>query len=626
MAFDYASTARTLLELVGGESNVASVTHCMTRLRFVLRNQNKANKEKVEETPGVLRVIQQGGQFQVVIGNEVAHVYNEISKLGNFAETAEGVVDSGNKENLFSRLCGFIAGCMTPLLPAMLGCGMINVILTILTTFELIGTDGSTYIILSSMGNTFMYFLPIMLAYTTAKKVGMNPFVAMAIGGLLVYPDIVSLLAAGNTSLFGITVTSATYSSSVLPILMMVPIMGYIERFADKICPNMVKIFLKPMIVLLVSLPLALIVIGPLGTIIGGYVADGINFLYSKAGWLTIMVLSAVMPFIVMTGMHYSLVPIAYLGFATFGYDALLIVTMFCSNIAQGGASLGVAVKTKNKDIKSTAAACGVSAAVAGITEPAMYGITLKYKKPMIAAMIAAGAAGLYAGITGLVSYVMGGSPSFLTLITMIGSEGYGNLINGIITAVITFAASFIISFVIYKDDAAASAEPVSTITAEASSAKAPLVERIEVTSPLTGKVIPLTEVKDETFSSKALGEGAAIIPTEGKVYAPADGTITVLMDTRHAIGMATDKGTELLIHIGMDTVELNGKYFTAKCKQGDKVKSGDLLLEFDIAGIKEAGYEIATPVVVANSTDYVSIKPTTEKEVKKGAPLLTIV
>ena len=628
MAFDYAKTAGQILEMVGGKANVEGLTHCITRLRFMLKDMGLPKDSEVEKIPGVLRVIKQGGQYQVVIGNEVTHVFAELQKLGDFSDGGRAE-NGGPKENLFSSLCAFVAGCMTPLLPAMLGCGMIKVILTLLTAFNLVDTTGSTYIILNTVGDACFDFMPIMLAYTTAKRLNSNPFLAMVMAAVLLHPDLGALLLQGNTSYFGLPVTSASYSSSVLPVLLMVPFMRWIERFADKICPDMVKVFLKPLIVIFVSVPVVLVVIGPIGAIVGNYLADGVNFLYNKIDWLIIAVLSAIMPFIVMTGMHYALIPICTISLASFGYDAVLITTMFCSNLAQGGASMAVAVKTKDNIVKSTASAAGISAIVAGVTEPAMYGITLKYKTPMIAAVCGAGASGLYSGITHLVGYTMGGSPSALTLIQMIGGEGLANLLNGVIALAISLGVSFLVSLALYKPDPAeagekeaASAEETKTPPQEIK----PLVERIEIKSPLNGAVISLKEVSDPVFSGGVLGEGAAVIPSDGKVYAPADGMISAVMDSKHAVGITADNQAEILIHVGLDTVNLKGEGFNLHCKMGDRVKAGDLLLEFDLSLLKEKGYDVITPVLISNPADFISIKAAETKEIAAGEVLLTIV
>ncbi|WP_313076040.1 beta-glucoside-specific PTS transporter subunit IIABC [Lacrimispora sp.] len=623
MAFNHAKTAETVLEKVGGEKNVVGLTHCMTRLRFVLKDGNTPKDAEIEKIPGVIRVIRQGGQYQVVIGNEVSNVYNELLKLGKFEETTGNGKGDGTKENLFSRLSGFIAGCMTPLLPAMLGCGMIKVVLTLLTTFNLVDSASSTYIALEAAGDAFFYFMPILLAMTTAKRLGSNIYLAMVMAAFLLHPKLGALLAEGSTTYFGLPVTSASYASSVLPVLLMVPLMGYIERFAEKICPSLVKVFLKPLIVIFVSIPLALVVVGPLGSILGNYLAAGVNLLYTNVGWLAIMLLSAAMPFIVMTGMHYALLPIATIGLASLGFDAVLIITMFCSNLAQGAASIAVAVKNKDKNVKSAASAAGISAIVAGVTEPAMYGVTLKYKTPMIASVIGAGVAGLYAGITHLVAYSMGGSPSSLSIIQMIGGDSFKNMTNGVITLLISLVVTFVMTMILYKPEVV---EEDSPTVSEPVEEKKPLVETIELSSPVSGAVIPLSQVEDAVFSGGILGEGVAIIPEEGKVFAPVDGTISAITDTKHAVGMTSDNGVEILIHVGLDTVQLGGEGFVLHCKTGDKVKKGALLLEFDMQKIKEAGFPLTTPVLVSNMNQFVSLKASEKKQVKAGETLITIV
>lgn len=629
MAFDYAKTASTLLEKVGGEKNVNSVTHCMTRLRFLLKDGNVPADTEVERVPGVIRVIRQGGQYQVVIGNEVSSVFQELTKLGNFSDSAGGA-PGNSEEGIFSRLCGFIAGCMTPLLPAMLGCGMMKVVLTLLTTFNLIDASGSTFTILTAVGDAFFYFMPIFLANTTAKKLGSNPYIAMVIAGVMLHPELIGLLAQGNTTYFGLPVTSASYSSSVIPVLLMVPIMKYVEKYTDKICPSMVKSFLKPLIIIFISVPIALVVIGPLGTIVGNFMAAGVNVLYTKAGWLAIMVLSALMPFIVMTGMHYALVPICTIGLATSGYDAILIITMFCSNLAQGAASLAVAVKSKDIDVKSTATAAGISAMVAGVTEPALYGVTLKYKTPLIAAVIGAGAAGLYCGITHAVAFSMGGSPSLFTPIQMIGGEGFGNMVNGLIGMAITLGVTFAATLILYKPETSGEGEKGKALAdqeaASAPHASASLIEKISIKAPSDGKIVLLESVPDPVFADGVLGQGLAILPESGEIYAPADGIISALVDSRHAVGITTDHKVELLIHVGLDTVKMNGEGFAVHCKVGDHVKEGQLLLTFDKDKIQAAGFTDITPVIISNMGDFVSMKITDERTVKHGDMIFTIV
>ncbi len=652
MALDYVSTSKQIIEAVGGVSNIATATHCMTRLRLVLNDESKADDAKVNKIKGVKSVIKQGGQYQIVIGNEVSNLFKDFEKMGNFSES--GAVEKKPEGNPVQRLFGFVAGCMTPLLPAMLGTGMVKVLLTLLTTFGLMSSTGPTYLILYGMADSFFYFLPIFLSVMIARKMKGSIPLFMVIGAMMCYPDIINLLGGAVegapmgtflgldcTYIFGvIPVISASYTSSVLPILLMAPVMKWAEDFADRISPNVLKAFLKPMIFCLICTPIALCVLGPLGAVVGNFLSMGISALYNAVPWLTVGVLSAAMPFIVMTGMHYALIPLMTINMAELGFDVIVIVTMFCSNIAQGGASLGVAAKTKDIDTRSEGIACGISAIVAGVTEPAMYGINLRYMKPMIGAVIGAGIAGLFAGITGVKAYTMGGSPSALSIIQFVG-VGVDNPMSGVIfgsiAGIIAVAVPFILTFIMYKDPAedaaavaAAEAVGVSGINTGSDAAeeeeKKPLVNKIELVAPMTGKVLDIAQCPDQVFSSGALGEGVCILPTDGKVYAPCDATVSSLMDSGHAVGLTGADGLELLIHVGLDTVALEGKPFEYKVTEGQKVKKGDLLLVADLNAITEAGYKLHTPVLVTNSDDYVSVKIADTTNVKAGDALMTIV
>ena len=643
MALDYVATSKQLVDAVGGAGNIASATHCMTRLRLVLKDVSKANDDKVKSVKGVKSVIKQGGQYQIVIGNEVSNLFKEFKKLGNFAE--DGAAPAKAEGNPVQRLFGFIAGCLTPLLPAMLGTGMVKVLLTLLTTVGWLSSTSPTYTILYSMADSFFYFLPIMLGWSIAKKTGHSVPLYMVIGAALVYPDLITLLGGtveivtygtflgqSCTYLFGfLPVIGASYTSSVLPMLLMAPFMGWIEDFADRVSPTVLKAFLKPMIFLLLCTPLVLVVFGPLGSVIGNVLASVMSWLYDKIPWLTVGVLSALMPFIVMTGMHYALIPLMFNNMATLGYDVIVLVTMFCSNICQGGSSFGVAFKTKDTEIRSEGIACGISAIVAGVTEPAMYGINMRFVKPMIGAVVGAGTAGLLAGITGVKGYSMGGSPSILSLIQFVGGEGnpMRGVIWGAICAAVGIGLAFIISFILYRDEKEPAPAAVAPIGMDGEAVEAAGAAKTitggKIASPVTGKVIPLSEIKDEVFSSGALGQGVGIIPSVGEVYAPADGELTTFFPTGHAIGIATDNGAEILIHVGMDTVSLNGKGFKPMKKQGDRVKKGELLLKFDINVIQDAGLLTDTPVVVTNVDDFGGVETLVTGDVKHGQDIIEL-
>ena len=635
MALDYVETSKKIIEGVGGADNIASATHCMTRLRLVLKDEGKANDAKVNKIKGVKSVIKQGGQYQVVIGNEVSNLFKELSKMGKFDGSGASAPAKAEGSPV-QRLFGFVAGCMTPLLPAMLGCGMLKVVLTLLTTFCGMDSASSTYTLIFSFADCFFYLLPVFLGLTIAQKMGGSPMLFMVVGAALCYPNLASLMSGDNlgtflnmpcTYLFGLPVICSTYTSSVLPMMLMAPVMKWAEDFADRVSPNVLKSFLKPLLFIIICIPCSLYVLGPIGNVLGNGLANVFTVMYNAVPWLTVGVLSAVMPFIVMTGMHYALIPLCMNNLATLGYDVIVLVTMYCSNLAQGGASLGVAAKTKNTETKSEGIACGISAIVAGVTEPAMYGINLRFMKPMIGAVIAAGAGGLFTGLTGVKSYTMGGSASILYLITFIGGDNpMRGVIFGAIGAAIVLALSFGITFFLFKDPNEVEDDEDESGTAVAGEAPKPLVNKVTISAPLTGQLVDLASVPDEVFASGTLGEGIAIVPSIGKVVAPCDGVISAAMDTQHAVGVTTDEGVELLIHVGLDTVALGGKHYSCKVKEGQKVKKGELLIEFDMNAIKAEGYQLHTPVLVSNSDDYVSIKVVNAGAVNAGDDLMTVV
>lgn len=636
MAMDYVDVSKKIISAVGGADNISSATHCMTRLRLILKDQARADDGKVESIKGVKSVIKQGGQYQIVIGNEVSNLFKEFSKMGKF--TDDGGVAPKAEGPIIQRLFGFVAGCLTPMLPAMLGTGMLKVVLTLLTTLNIVSATDATYQIFYSIADGFFYFLPIFLGWSIAKKVNGNAPLYMAVGALLCYPDLVALmggtlesateygefLGMGCTYLFGVVpVIETTYTSSVVPMLLMAPLMKWAEDFADRISPNVLKAFLKPLLFFLICTPVVMIVLGPIGGVVGNVMAVAFNTLYGKVPWLTVGLLSALMPFIVMTGMHYALIPLFMNNIATLGYDVVVLVTMFCSNICQGGAAFGVAAKTKDVETRSEGIACGISAAVAGVTEPALYGINLRYMKPMIGAVAGAGAAGLLAGIMGVRGYTMGGSPSFLSLITFIGGDSpYHSVIWGAVCGVLGLVISFAVSFVLYKDPQKQSA---GTADASVGAASAMALSDETVASPVNGEVKPLSEVADDAFSSGALGQGIALVPSEGKVYAPVDGEVTTFFPTGHAIGLLSNGGAEILIHVGMDTVKLDGRGFTPRVSQGSRVKKGDLLLEFDLELIQKEGYSTVTPMIVTNTDDYTAVEPVGARSLHTGDAAIRI-
>lgn len=629
MKKDYAEIADTLIAALGGKENITRLFHCMTRLRFYVKDRTKINEKEILKVSGISGVNWHEDQFQVIAGNEVNEMYKALENKGVPTDDAPAA-ESQSSKSVVSKIIDSITGCMTPMIPALTAAGMIKVVLSLLTTFHLVTDTSSTYQVISMIGDVTFYFMPFLIAANAAKVFRVNQSLALFIAGVYLSPAFVSMVASDAAiTLFGLPITKATYSYSVIPVILMVWITHYIELLVDRITPKMVKLILNPTLVILISAPIALIVVGPLGTIIGNGLAVAINFLSAKLGFIIVGILAATFPFIVMTGMHHALTPIGLNAIATGGTDSLIFVSQVCSNIAQSGSSFAVAVKSKNENMKQLASAAGVSALM-GITEPALYGVTLKLKRPVVAAAIAAGIGGIVGGLLHVSLYIA--QNCIMAIPAFIGEKGMSNLLYGIIMIVVSFVASFVLTFIFGFEDAEPEQEEKKTESKEAEKTQQnntkPLVEKIELCAPVSGTVKALSDVPDKTFAEKVLGDGAAIIPEEGKVYAPADGTVANIMDSKHGIMFVTDSGAEVLIHIGLDTVNLKGKYFKSYVSDGDKVKKGTLLVEFDLEAIKGEGYNLITPMVVTNISDYIKAV-CMEKEntaINAGDKFLTVV
>ncbi len=629
MKKDYAEIADTLIVALGGKENITRLFHCMTRLRFYVKDRTKIHEKEILKVSGISGVNWHEDQFQVIAGNEVNEMYKALENKGVPTDDAPAA-ESQSSKSVVSKIIDSITGCMTPMIPALTAAGMIKVVLSLLTTFHLVTDTSSTYQVISMIGDVTFYFMPFLIAANAAKVFRVNQSLALFIAGVYLSPAFVSMVASDAAiTLFGLPITKATYSYSVIPVILMVWITHYIELLVDRITPKMVKLILNPTLVILISAPIALIVVGPLGTIIGNGLAVAINFLSAKLGFIIVGILAATFPFIVMTGMHHALTPIGLNAIATGGTDTLIFVSQVCSNIAQSGSSFAVAVKSKDENMKQLASAAGVSALM-GITEPALYGVTLKLKRPVVAAAIAAGIGGIVGGLLHVSLYIA--QNCIMAIPAFIGEKGMSNLLYGIIMIVVSFVASFVLTFIFGFEDAEPEQEEKKTESKEAEKTQQnntkPLVEKIELCAPVSGTVKALSDVPDKTFAEKVLGDGAAIVPEEGKVYAPADGTVANIMDSKHGIMFVTDSGAEVLIHIGLDTVNLKGKYFKSYVSDGDKVKKGTLLVEFDLEAIKGEGYNLITPMVVTNISDYIKAV-CMEKEntaINAGDKFLTVV
>lgn len=558
-----------------------------------------------------------GGQYQVVIGNDVIDVFKELMKLGDFNSNENYQEKS---KGLVNTILDTISGIFFPIVPALAGAGMLKALLSLLSAFKLVTVESSTYQFMNFMGDACFYFLPIIIAGSAAKKFKVNQYVAMSLGAMLVHPTLISMVqlakeTGDSLSLFGLPVSLVTYTSSVIPIILAIWFMSKVEPFVTKVTLKPLRIFMVPLLTMLIVGLATLIVIGPLGNLAGQLLGDFINFINQYASWLVPLLVGAFTPLMVMTGMHYGLIPIGINMLVTTGFDTVAGPGMMVSNIAQGGAALAVAIRSKSTDIKALATSSGISA-VCGITEPAMYGISLRFKKPLIAAMIGGGTAGLFIGIMDVGRYAQV-APGLFALPSFIGDKGFNNFIYACIGCVIAFVVSFIVSYILGIE------EPEEVEKVETS--KQIIINDEELTAPLEGTIIPLNQMNDPVFASEALGKGIAIVPDTNKVYAPSDGIITVFFETGHAIGLTTDNGAEVLIHVGINTVELKGQYYHPKVKQGDVVKQGDLLLEFDLNAIKERGYDLTTPVIITNTQQYTDITAVKNKHVNTDDQLLIL-
>lgn len=586
--------AKKILEQVGSE-NITYLTHCATRLRFNVKDENCIDLNKLSQIEGVITAQFKNGQLQVVIGAKVEGVFDELMGMVNLSDDIT-VEKSTKKKNIVSNVVETIAGCFSPVIPVLIGCGMVKSVLAILTTLNVISTTSGEYQVLSMIGDLLFYFFPFFLAVSAAKKFKTHEFLALALAGALMYPTIqngaINATETGITSLsfLGLPALFVNYKSTIIPIIIAVWVMSYVYKWVNKIIPDTFKVLFVPMIVLFIMVPLELIVIGPFGTYIGKGVASLVTWLYGINGVLGAFLFGTFRPLLIILGMHYAITPINTQLIAEYGYSVISPANL-TGNLAQAGACLAVFILLKNKTEKSNAFTSGLTA-VFGITEPAMFGFNLKYKKPMICAMLAGGIGAAYMNMFG------GGAtavilPGILALPTYIAD----NYIHVIIAVLISIIGAFIATLVLGIKENSSEEKSVN---------KEVKGEMIEI--PTKGQVIELSQVNDPTFSQGLMGKGFAVISEDGSYYAPFDGVVSMIFPTKHAIGLTSDNGVELLIHIGLETVELNGQYFESFVETGQKVKTGDMLIKVDIEKLKELGYDITTPVIVTNTDHYQKI------------------
>ena len=628
---DHKSVAQRVLKDVGGAGNIVAAAHCATRLRLVLKNQDKVDQAAIDNDEDLKGSFLNAGQFQIIVGpGDVNEVHKHLIAAGAPEASKDELKEIASKQgNIVSRFIKTIADIFVPLIPVLVGGGMLMALNSLLTSKGIFGPQAVIELfpewadfadIVNLLSAAPFAFLPVLVGFSATKVFGGNPYLGLTMGAAMVSPalmngySVAASLAGAEGSdpmkywnLFGLQVQQAGYQGTVLPIMLVAFILSHVEKFFHKVLKGTIDFIFTPTLTILITGFLTFLLVGPPMFQLGTWLGEGINWLYTVAGPLGGLIFGTFYAFIVMTGMHQAFPPIEMSLWATGGSFIFVVASM--SNVAQGAAAAGVALTTKNKKIKGIASAAAPSAFL-GITEPAMFGVNLALRWPFYIAIVSAGIGSMVTSILGIKAGKLGaaGYLGFPSIEATVGAGIPGFLGCLVLTTVIAFVASFIWGKKVEAgntEEAEAPAAPVATeASTEAPSAASAETsgEGVELGAHLVGTVVPLVDVKDPTFSSGALGAGTAVEPTEGKLYAPADGKITVAFPTGHAYGLRTEDGLDLLMHIGMDTVELDGKHFTPKVAKGDTVKRGDVIAEFDIPAIKAAGYPLATPLVITNS------------------------
>lgn len=632
---DYRSLAGDILQGVGGEKNITSATHCATRLRLKLRDDSQADQAAIEKLPGVITVMKAGGQFQVVIGNNVPTVYAELGKITKLTGDDAGSDEPVQHGNLFNRFIDLISSIFSPVIWPLAAAGLLKAFLSMATQFGWLDPASQTNVILAATADALFYFLPIFLAVTAAKRFKTNQFTSMAIAGALVYPSIVALAAQPEPVNFaGIPMVMMNYTSSVLPIIVAVWLQGYAERFLTRVLPSAIRNFTTPLLTLLVMVPLVLLTVGPVTTFAAQGLSAGINAAFTFAPWLAGAVMGGFWQVFVLFGLHWGLVPGMLNEIATQGYS-LLLGPLLAAVLGQAAATLAVMFRTRNKARRTVAGPAALSGFLAGITEPAIYGVNLPLKKPFyfgIAGGVVGGAIAA-AGGSGASAFVF---PSLLGLPAFSQVGNFALQLLGTGTAVaIAFSLTF---FFGPREEAASDAgTSVPETPAETEAAAAPVPASaaagtaaasggtVNVLAPVAGQAVALADVQDKVFASGAMGKGLGIIPADGRICAPISGSIKAAMKTGHAFGIKSEDGVEVLVHIGIDTVQLQGRGFDSAVTRGQQVRAGDLLAVVDLDVVREAGYDTTTLVMVTNTAQLGSVEPVTGGTFAQGDIAITV-
>ncbi len=620
MAIDYHKTAMELLKELGGNDNITNVTHCATRLRFILKDESIVNKDKVAKIPGVITTVQAGGQFQVVIGNHVKDAYEHMIKMVTIDE--EAAKGTGNKKvGIVSRIIDVISAIFAPFLYTLAACGILQGILGVLVALNAIDTAGGTYQILNFISWTAFTFLPVLIAVTASKKFGVNTFIALVIACALVCPDYIAMVNAAKPVYFlGMKVQLLSYTSSVIPIILSIWIASYVQKFFDKYLPIVIRNLFTPMFTIAIMVPLTLLAFGPIGNTIGGAIGGIYNTLYNLSPIVAGLVVGGLWEVLVIFGVHWGITPVTVGNYANLGYDTFTGLQA-SAVFSQAGATFGVFLKTKNKDMKGVSASAAITG-LFGITEPAIYGVNLRLKKPMICGCIAGAVGGAIGGAFHAVSWSYN-MPGIATLPAYFKAGHLTPFIGLVISIVVAFVLGAVLTYIVgFEDEADDETKEIETSNETTTEANGEATS--EFVAPVTGNVIPVNQVKDEAFASEAMGKGVGIEPENGKVYAPFDGNVDAVFPTGHLVGLSDGNGAEVLIHIGVDTVKLEGKGFTTYVSQGDKVKKGDLLVEFDVELLKKEGYDTTVMFITTDTSKDIQVL-SGRKEAVKDIAFLTV-
>lgn len=594
--------------------------HCSTRLRFTIADPSKVDRDALKATAGVMGVVGSGAECQVVIGNDVVEVYDEIMKIADFGKVPEAASDG--KKDIGGMVLDLMVGIFQPLVPAIAGGGILKAFLSLFVMLGLMDSSGTWYQMLYLVADAPLYFLPLEVAVTMATKLGCNKLVSLAAVGALLLPKTTELISAETPAMiFGLPIQNVTYAYQVFPAILPVAVLYFVEKYVTKISPKTIRVFFVPMVCFIIVFPLTLLVLGPLGITIGRVLTTIMLALYQYVGWLAVGLVAACLPLLISIGAHKAFIPYVISSLGELGYEILYNCASLAHNISEGGASLAVAVKTKDPGLRSAAISSGISG-IFGITEPAIYSITLQHKRVLYGVMISSFIAGSFLGLMGVKAFVAMG-PGLAGMAMFADPDNAMNIVWAFAGFGIALVASFVATLILYKDEEKPAPAPAAEAPAAAAAPAAqPAVKPGSLVSPIEGTVVALTDVKDEVFSSGILGKGVAVNPTKGELFSPVDGEVILVPESKHSVAVLDASGAEILMHIGMDTVELNGEGYEPQVKVGDKVKAGQLLIKFDINGIKAKGYDMTIPVVITNSDD-LGVKTLAEGKVVPGAELL---